>query len=138
MNSSYFFNSSLHPYRNRKTVVMRYCGYPIFTLNNTLKIKADGVMLYGDILNGKAYTPEWLMSPFNSNSLEGYVGLFYYDNYTDSFQILSSVLYQQGSGNKGCEYDVTDVYFDGILRSAMNNQDKSSYLYRTSEFDSFC
>jgi hypothetical protein len=115
VNTSFFFNSSLHPYRSNEKVAVRYCGVPIFGRNNTAKTMADGVMIYGDILNGKAYTPEWSMSPFDASQLEGYVGLFLYDSSSDSFKPLSSVYYSSGSGNQGVNYDLS-VDFTSLLR----------------------
>jgi hypothetical protein len=121
VNSSYFFNSSLHPYVRKGAVAVRYCAVPIFGANNTAEIKADGSMIYGDILNGKAYTPEWSMSPFDSSQLEGYVGLFLYDNVSDSFNVISSMIYAAGSGNQGVHYDLLGVDFSSLLRKAKSN-----------------
>eukprot|EP00475_Leptophrys_vorax_P002740 TRINITY_DN11544_c0_g1_i3.p1 TRINITY_DN11544_c0_g1~~TRINITY_DN11544_c0_g1_i3.p1 ORF type:complete len:825 (+),score=161.23 TRINITY_DN11544_c0_g1_i3:232-2475(+) len=120
VNSSYFYPSILHPYASLENAAMRYCGVPIFGPGNSANTYADGVMIYGDNLNGKAYTPEWSMSPFDATNLDGYVGLFLYDKPSDSFKIVSSVMYT-GSGNQGVSYDIINVDFTSILRTAKAN-----------------
>eukprot|EP00475_Leptophrys_vorax_P002739 TRINITY_DN11544_c0_g1_i1.p1 TRINITY_DN11544_c0_g1~~TRINITY_DN11544_c0_g1_i1.p1 ORF type:complete len:817 (+),score=176.60 TRINITY_DN11544_c0_g1_i1:232-2451(+) len=127
VNTSYYFNSILHPYSSLDNAAMRYCGVPIFGRNNTAKTTADGVMIYGDNMNGKAYTPEWSMSPFDASQLEGYVGLFLYDKPSDSFKIISSVMYT-GQGNQGVTYDVLDVDFSSMLRTVKNSGNINSFV----------
>jgi hypothetical protein len=121
VNSSFFYNSSLHPYRSNEKVVVRYCGVPIFGTSNTAQTQADGVMIYGDILNGKTYTPEWSMSPFDATRLEGYIGLFFFDSTSDSFKPLASLYYSEGSGNQGVNYDLLNVDFSSLLRKSKSN-----------------
>jgi twitching motility protein PilJ len=79
--------SKLHPYDNNQTVLVRWTAAPVFAASNTNSSKPDGVIVYGDIINGKISFNELIVSEFD----DGYAATFYYDSTASKFKILSSV-----------------------------------------------
>jgi hypothetical protein len=48
----------LHPYSRNSEIVVRFSGTPVYSFSNTNKSTPDGVLIYGDIANGKAAITE--------------------------------------------------------------------------------
>jgi hypothetical protein len=84
--------SKLHPYANNNTVLVRWSASPVFATSNTNKSRPDGVLLYGDIINGKISFNELIVSEFD----DGYAATFLYNSTTGQFVLLSSVRQTDG------------------------------------------
>jgi hypothetical protein len=65
----------------------------VYTRLNTDMNVPDGVLLFGDIVNGKIGFNEMIVSEFD----DGYSGTYFYDSNTSQFILLASVRYDDGN-----------------------------------------
>jgi hypothetical protein len=80
-------NSSLHPYDNELPVIIRWTASPVYSSSNSNLSQPDGVLLYGDIVNGKITFNEMIVSNF----ADGYAATYLFDNTTGKFMLISSI-----------------------------------------------
>jgi len=85
--------SKLHPYVSNSTVLVRWTATPVFSASNTNSSQPDGVLLNGDIINGKIGYNEMIVSQFQ----DGYAGTYFYDNSSSQFVLLSAVRWDNGN-----------------------------------------
>jgi hypothetical protein len=123
---SNYLNSTLHPYSSTFSdsdlIVIRFCATPVYEVLGPFINTAtpDGVLVYGDIVNGKAQLNEIVLQTFG----EGYAGTVYFNGSTNSLQMLSSVF---KSGNQ-YSYDYQSNFISNALKDALPNNNPSSAI----------
>eukprot|EP00475_Leptophrys_vorax_P028826 TRINITY_DN4195_c0_g1_i2.p1 TRINITY_DN4195_c0_g1~~TRINITY_DN4195_c0_g1_i2.p1 ORF type:complete len:829 (-),score=198.70 TRINITY_DN4195_c0_g1_i2:737-3103(-) len=100
VNSSLQLNSTLNPKNGfQGPVVIRFGVAPAYASGNNDLASPDGVIILGDLINGKAQLNELVVTAYKS----GYAGIFYQDN-SGKLTFLSGV-YRSEDG-AAYEYDV--------------------------------
>jgi hypothetical protein len=125
-------NSSLNPYTNKNLpVFVRLTIAPMYSLKNTDESSPDGVLFYGDVVNGKIGDNDMIVSTFKN----GYSGTYWYNETSDSFHLLSSVFQASGSANIDLDLAISGV--ESLMRNAMSSGEQSSSetVFRGSSFE---
>jgi uncharacterized protein YodC (DUF2158 family) len=125
-------NSSLNPYINKELpVFVRLTASPVYSLANTNSSFPDGVIVYGDVVNGKIGDHDMIVSTYTS----GYSGAYWYNEISDTFHLLSSVYKAPGSSE--INIDVHLPAADSAVRKAMNSGEQSTFetVFRGNSFE---
>jgi hypothetical protein len=70
INSSLNYTSKYHPYSNiNRTVVVRFAATPVYGVNDTSVNAPDGVLVCGDIVNGKAGVNDLVLESYGSGNI---------------------------------------------------------------------
>jgi hypothetical protein len=107
-------NSSLHPLENQLPVIIRWAASPVYSASNTNSSKPDGVLLYGDIVNGKIAYNEMITSEFG----DGYAATYRYDNVSETFTLISSI--RKGASDLVLDEDIPEA--QQVLSAALKTK----------------
>eukprot|EP00475_Leptophrys_vorax_P045451 TRINITY_DN9426_c0_g2_i1.p1 TRINITY_DN9426_c0_g2~~TRINITY_DN9426_c0_g2_i1.p1 ORF type:complete len:405 (-),score=101.81 TRINITY_DN9426_c0_g2_i1:465-1604(-) len=127
VNLSLQLNSSLNPVNGGPgPVAIRLSALPVYTAGNSDTSSPDGVMVFGDIINGKAGFNEIVVSAYKT----GYAGTYHVDPATNRVQLLSGVFRNSESSNY--EYDVDVSSLLQAQASAMSSmEEEDTILFQT-------
>lgn len=91
-------DSTLSPYLTHSWSLIRYATTPVYSINNAEALEPDGVLVSGDILNGKTAALERMLKIMG----QGYVAVYTYVN--GEFQLAASVF--QATEDSPIEVDI--------------------------------
>ena len=121
--------SSLLPHETGNDVVVRFVFIPMYSSTNTEHVNADGVLIAGDIVNGKLAISHKVVNLFQ----EGYSGVFLFGDTSFNFELLSSTLYDESNGivydqeiddNKNVDDDDMQAWLEGQFESEDEDEEE--------------